>query len=318
MTKISVVFWLSMIIHGCVCALYLIMIKRKKINPGLILAPVVILIPVFGILSVYIMNSMIALQKDGTLDIKEHQQDTSYSRISVESESPELAIPLEEAIFINDASTRRTIMLDILRKDPLQFIDLLQIARFGNDVEVTHYATTTIMEIQRNYDLSILEVQNRLRKTPEDLDVLNSYIFVLMEYIECGLLHGYLLKQQRKHLAQLLQLKLDHNPSGRKTQLVTIQNDLRLGNFEHAQAIVSEMIERWPNDERVWLAAMNIVMEEKDAAKKHKLMRQIQSAPVHWTVNGRNFFRFICGEDFVKTLSLDENEDRQLSEEELR
>jgi hypothetical protein len=39
-------------------------------------------------------------------------------------------------------------MLDIMREDPAEFIQLLQQARLNDDIEVTHYASTAMMEFK--------------------------------------------------------------------------------------------------------------------------------------------------------------------------
>ena len=52
-------------------------------------------------------------------------------------------VPLEEAILINDVKVRRRFMLETLYTDPLKYLDVLNIAKYNDDVETSHYATTT-------------------------------------------------------------------------------------------------------------------------------------------------------------------------------
>lgn len=287
-------------LHGCLCLVCWYMMRKGMLRIGTPLMPVVVFIPVFGMLGVLGMHRMIAAGRDGTADTGEHLSDPAGAHITVEEEAPELVIPLEEAILINDEATRRSLMLSILHRDPSRFLDLLRMARLDKDVEITHYATTTIMEIQREYDVALLQARSEFEQQPASADTLDRYIAVLTEYADSNLLQGHLLQQQRKTLAGLLSLKLERAAPSRHTCFAIVKNAMQLGDRDTACKTSAFMMERWPGDERVWLSALDIAMDIGDAAQKATLMERIKSAPVHWTTEGQKAVRFLCGEDFFE------------------
>ena len=69
-----------------------------------------------------------------------------------EEPARDLIVPLQEALLINDASTRRQLIMDILYHDTGEYVDVLNRARMNDDVEVVHYATTAMVELQKDYE----------------------------------------------------------------------------------------------------------------------------------------------------------------------
>ncbi|MBE0671536.1 MAG: hypothetical protein IH588_13190, partial [Anaerolineales bacterium] len=118
-------------------------------------------------------------------------------------------VPLEEAILINDVKVRRRFMLETLYTDPLKYLDVLNIAKYNDDVETSHYATTTISKAQKDFQLSIQKLAVELENNPDDPDLLNEYIDRLEKYIESGLLEVHLLKNLRIVYSKVLDRKLE-------------------------------------------------------------------------------------------------------------
>ena len=291
------------VIHVSLCVLSFIRMRSGRTQIGFILIPMAVLIPIFGAASVFILERTVSNKRDGLAVIDNSSYNAGvYKSIPVEQEDPELTIPLEEAILISDETTRRAVMMNILHRNPGDFIELLKKARFAEDVEVTHYATSTIMEIQREFDILLEEAGSEFRKAPEDIDIVDRYVSALVEYIKSGLLDGHLLLQQREELLQALSAKLALRPDSKSTQLRIVDNYIRLGQYEYAWKLVSAMTEAWPHDEEVWLTALSVVIQKKNAAEKAELMERIKAAPVHWSTSGQNTLAFICGDDFISAL----------------
>ena len=290
-------------IHVFLCILSFVRIRNYRMQISRVLFPMAVLIPIFGAVSIIIMEKIISNKQDGHAVIGNSSYNSDkYKSIPVEQENPELTMPLEEAILISDETTRRAVMMNILHRNPGDFIELLKKARFADDVEVTHYATSTIMEIQRDFDILLEEAGSEFRKAPDDIVTVDRYINTLDEYIKSGLLDGHLLLQQREELLQALSVRTALRPNSKRTLLKAIANYIQLGKYEHAWLVVTSMTENWPHDEEIWLAALNVVMQKKNAADKAELMERIKAAPVHWSVSGQNTLAFICGKDFVNDL----------------
>jgi len=103
-------------------------------------------------------------------------------------------VPLEEALIINDRQTRKKLILEMLLDDPMKNIDILLLARENNDVDTAHYANTTIVKIQRGFQLQVQQLSVEHESDPGNIDLLNSYIETLGKFIESSLSEAFLLK----------------------------------------------------------------------------------------------------------------------------
>ena len=299
------VVWIALVIHILLCALYYVLIKKGIAHLTGSMIPIMLLVPLFGPLSVLLVEWILVRKKDGTRKTDLHKlnlgEDSVYNKVMIdEGEMPQKVVPLEEAILINDVPTRRAIMLDILHRDPGQFLDLLMVARFNSDIEVTHYATTTIMEIQREFELAIQQISAAVKNSPNDEQALDKYIDVLDKYIRSGLLHGHLLVQQRAHYSIALEKKISLNSDSKETYFEIIDNDIGMKDYSHAEEISQIMQKQWPTDENVWFATMRIFVESGNSKAKAKLVNQMRDLPISWTTGGKERMAFWCGPQLIK------------------
>src|SRR5699024_3027342 len=117
--------------------------------------------------------------------------------------------PLEEALSVNDAKTRRQLMLEILHQNPGAYVELLQQARMDDDIEVTHYASTAMMELQRDFEINLQRAEQEYEKQPDQPEKLDRCLYCLRKYIDSGLIEESILFVYRTRYAELLQKKLE-------------------------------------------------------------------------------------------------------------
>ena len=302
--------WIALVMHICLCLLYFFLIKVDVAHLTGTAMPIMLIIPLFGPVSILLVEWILTKKKDGTSKTDLHKTklgDTIYNKVMVdEGEEPGKIIPLEEAILIDDIPTRRAIMLDILHRDPVQFLDLLLVARFNSDIEVTHYATTTIMEIQREFEIAIQKTAAAAKAHPDDIDILDQYIELLGKYIDSGLLDGHVLYQQRTHYSLALEKKRAMFPDHKQNYFQLIDNYIGLEEFTTAEETVQIMQQKWPADEKVWFSAMRIYVKSGNSEGKARLIEQMKQTPIEWTTSGKETMIFWCGSQFFPAHSSDE------------
>jgi tetratricopeptide (TPR) repeat protein len=266
----------------------------------------VFLIPVFGMACLFFAEVM-SNRQPGT---KEYSSELSagsnsgYAMIDIDDgDKPGAVVPLEEAILINDVLTRRKVMIDILHREPAQYLDLLKVARLNEDVEVTHYATTTIIEIQRGFELEIQHKSSLVKSNPLDIVMLDDYIDTLNRYINSGLLEGHLLVKQRMLIMQMLLKKIELDPYDKETYYKIIENDSTLHRYAGAEKAFQTLIENWPEDENAWLAGIRIYIESNNKQQKVFILRKIKMMPIKWSSKGKERLKFLYGEDIFETLA---------------
>ena len=141
--------FLVVLIHLIVCIVIFLLMKQGKIKSSMVVYPAVVLVPVCGLALLVIEEYRVrnTTQKERQVGVESFKiSDIRYKRIEVDDDSNEtITVPLEEAISVNNASVRRKLMMDILHRNPEEYIELLQMTRTADDTELTHYATTTMM-----------------------------------------------------------------------------------------------------------------------------------------------------------------------------
>ena len=168
--------FLVVLIHLIICIVIFLLMKQGKIKSSMVVYPAVVLVPICGLVLLVIEEYRVrnTTQKERQVGVESFKiSDIRYKRIVVDDDSNEtITVPLEEAISVNNASVRRKLMMDILHRNPEEYIELLQMTRTADDTELTHYATTTMMEIQNKYELEIHKLSEEIKENPKELQVL--------------------------------------------------------------------------------------------------------------------------------------------------
>jgi len=88
-----------------------------------------------------LISSFIRTDKNGSRDITLEDPHLEYADLrlhSIDRDHHGQVIPIQEALLINNAETRRSLILEIIRQDPKNYIQQLQEACSDSDLEVSH------------------------------------------------------------------------------------------------------------------------------------------------------------------------------------
>jgi hypothetical protein len=268
--------------------------KRKK--SGVPFYIIIVFVPVSGLLIVLVNYIKSARNKVGIRQIgmeKIKVADVKYKRIEVSSDKDDKkVVPLEEAAIINDERTRRTLMLDILRKNPEEHIELMQRARLMEDTELTHYATTTMMELQSNYEHVIRELEEKRNKLQNDPNILKKLRRELKRYIDSGLLTGNVLTIYRQKLDDVLENLLVLEPDNKKYYLDKIDNSLNQGKTEGVKKELDYAEKKWPDDERVYRLMIDYYQNTHQGDKIQEVLRKLEENNIYLSSEGKQWFSF--------------------------
>ncbi len=284
------------IVHLLISFLYLWLVNAEFLKSPGGMFWTVLFVPVFGFFCAVVVEWTLRRNQDGMKNINVDKLSLGegiYSRINVDSnEKPDVVVPLEEAILIDDTKLRRTLMIDILHKNHSEYVDLFKVARLNSDVEVTHYAVTAMMEIQREHELEVQRWATEFKSSPEDLEVLENYVSALSQYIKSGLLEGHLLYQKRVLYSQILDEKRKLCPYNKQCMLEILDNYIELFEYTQAEQIFEDMTGRWPEDEIIWFDGLKLYMTMGDRESFFKLISKMNSTSIKWTAQGKEKFRF--------------------------
>lgn len=281
----------SVRLHGCG-----IMIKSGRIQTRSLIFPTVLCIPVWGILLLAVEMYELRRKQMGTKKIGLDSLkivDVKYQRIEVdENQNQEITVPLEEAILVNDASVRRRLIMDILHKNPERYIELLQKTRTAEDTELTHYATTTMMEIQGKYEAQIHACRQEAMKRPDNLNVLRRYQRILTKYIDSGLISGNILDIYRSQLDEAEQLLLKLDPENRKYILEKIENQIAMGRMDGIEQELEELIQKYPKEVQVYRVFVEYYWKMHQGDRMKQLLQQMKQENLYLTHDEKQWFEF--------------------------
>lgn len=289
-------------VHILLCGVVGFKLYTKQVSVRTPIYVAVVCVPVVGAMLFLVELWLNQKSKHGIREIgleKAKLNDAKYKNIYVErDDNTDNIVPLEEAIAVNDAKTRRKLLLDILHKNPEEHIELLQRARMSEDTELTHYATTTMMEIQSGYEQIIRKLENDVRQ--EELlgnksqlgKVLRKLRKELEMYIESGLITGNILNIYRKKLGDVFEKLIALEPKNKAYRLGKIENNIEQGILEGAEEGLYALKQKWPEDEQVYKAYVNYYASTHQGEKIQQILTEIEENEIYLTSEGKKWFAF--------------------------
>lgn len=248
------------------------------------------LIPVVGILTALTVEYMIFSRKQGQRrpDMERLTLDDEILWITLRSfkEKSDL-VPLEEAVLINEVKIRRRSMLETLYADPFKYLDVLNVAKYNDDIETSHYATTTISKAQKDFQLAIQKHAAEVEYHPEDMDALDAYLEILRKYINSGLLEEHLLRNLRIVYSKVLNKKLTLVADDKNALIEKLRNAVELKDYATALDTSHLLKQYWPEDEQTWVESLRVCVEGNDRIQLEKTIEEIQHTDIIWTEEGR-------------------------------
>ena len=281
----------ALIIHFFCCLLIFILIKSDLLIVSAQLFSLALFVPVCGMVMLMTAEYMSRRATNGTKNIqfdnlKLSEQDFRGTNLSQEDRLPSI-VPFEEAIFVNDAKKRREFMMNIIGQDADQYIQLLQKAKFNDDIEVIHYASTAIMEIQREHEIALRRIEAAVQSDPGDTDALDAYLLNLKKYIFSGLIEENFLAIQRNryHQAFLKRIRMQNVES--TSYFDAADNLIEMNRFSDAEEVLQKAEEIWHEDERAYMLKLKICHLSKDREKKVQLIDVIKQKKVQMSAEAR-------------------------------
>ncbi len=255
----------------------------------------ILFVPLFGPCIAITIEILYHIQNPGTkvIDLESFaaENDILWKSFFTSKEDND-AIPLEEAILLNDIHTRRKAVLNTFRDDPFRYLDVLMVARNNEDVDTTHYATIQISKIQRQFQLRLQKLAADFKEHPNDAALLDEYIELLDTYLQSPLPEKSILRHQREVYANLLDQKLAFDGNDRKTWVKKLRNCTDVGeDYQSALEIIDLLKKRWPEDEQTWIETLRAIVNWKDSGRVQETIKAMETQKIRWTRWGREQVR---------------------------
>ena len=171
-------------------------------------------------------------------------------------------------------------MIDVLKQDALQYLDVLKTAVTNEDTETSHYAVTAVIEVKRELTILLQKLSVEFSQTPNDKQLALTYASVIKEYLRSGFLDEQSIKQYRITYTQILQQLIDSNQADEDVFVEKVEMELKLGDIYSAEQTALLFKERYPMCEKAYLSLMAIYYEMRAFEKLEKELRSLMATPI--------------------------------------
>ena len=270
-------------VHALVCLLALIGIKTRILSVHKYMFFVVLLIPFWGIITVLVLHFHIAFDDEDSAEIgveKLKLDSELYKSVTVEEKKSDTTVPIEEALLVNSAAERRSIIMDVLNDDPAQYVEFLQKAGNNDDTEVVHYAVTAMVELSKENDFMLQRFDALHRAHPEDENILAEYTDFLWNCLSKKMMQGQVELMNRELFCSLMDKKMERGGSIEDYSR-SAENELARKNYDAAERIVRQMAEKWPDSEEHILLWINCLAAQRRGDEIREFVRQAENSNIY-------------------------------------
>ena len=295
-------------VHVLACIVVGLLMASGLLKTRLSCLPIMAFVPVFG--AVALLFHERALRSDARpcddFELEELRvNDAVYKSIVVEpAAQASEAVPLREALLVNDPATRRRLIMDVLYDDASAQPHALRAARSNDDAEVVHYATTALVELQKTYDDRMQRARAACQADPHDVETARNLASVLGAYIESGLLEGMMLTSTRAEYARVLDALLALvSRDGEEALGVCRQaflNAQARGEVGDMERTAERAVAVWPQREDGYLMRLHTAVAREDRAGIDRALETLQRGDVRVTARGRRDISYWRRDDHAK------------------
>ena len=295
-------------VHVLACIVVGLLMASGLLKTRLSCLPIMAFVPVFG--AVALLFHERALRSDARpcddFELEELRvNDAVYKSIVVEpATQASEAVPLREALLVNDPATRRRLIMDVLYDDASAQPHALRAARSNDDAEVVHYATTALVELQKTYDDRMQRARAACQTDLRDVEAARNLASVLGAYIESGLLEGMMLTSTRAEYARVLEALLALvSRDGEEALGVCWQaflNAQARGEVGDMERTAEHAVAVWPQREDGYLMRLHTAVAREDRAGIDRALETLQRGDVRVTARGRRDISYWRRDDHAK------------------
>lgn len=248
----------------------------KNRHPYFIYILLILLIPVFGLVITFMMivRRTIKIETDihSRLAHLRMYENNVYPILKPMHEQEINLISIEEALVINDVNTRRNLLLNLLKKDATQRMDLLQKAVNNPDTETAHYAASALMEVKRKLLNLQQELANEYELKRKDLDFLNEYCEAIKLYLQNGALDRVTEHSYKKLYAQILTdlIEAGNNDWHLYVELIDVLLDLK--DYHQAFEVCNVLLKLFPDREEPYVLMIKLFFLQNKRADMQQYM----------------------------------------------
>ncbi|MEV5029879.1 hypothetical protein [Paenibacillus sp. LPE1-1-1.1] len=285
-------------IYVLLSAFGLFLIHRKSMREWLLRMIIVTLLPVIGWLLPVFWPRRWFNHAGEKLDeyIVKQQEEMSVSNIGIhkkmEVEKELNIISIEDALIVSEHSARRRVMIDVLKQDSINYLEVLQTAVSNEDTETSHYAVSAIMEAKRKLSISIQELSVQYEQNKTDEHLLRAYAEVLKGFMRSGFLDERTSRKYKYTYVAVLEQLISNSEDVESAFAEKLNAEMELGQFIASEETCHAYIERYPHSEDAYLSLVQLYFMTKSVDKLHTTIETLKKSPLRLSNRALTMVRF--------------------------
>ncbi|MBQ5810187.1 MAG: hypothetical protein IIW23_01250 [Clostridia bacterium] len=248
-------------VHLIISALVFLGIQFHILKVHKYMFIVALLLPFWGALCVLILHFQILFNADDGIDVgveKLRLESELYKSVTVDdSKIASNTVPIEEALVVNSARERRTIIMNVLNDNPKEYIEFLQKAGNNDDTEVVHYAVTAMVEISKENDYKLQDFERQYSADPDNIVVLEQYTDFLWQCLSQNLMQGQVEVLNRQLYSELMQKKIAITKGSVEDFKRAVGNELKRKDYALASELLKGMKALYSDREEYYLCRID-------------------------------------------------------------
>lgn len=292
----EVVFLILMLLHLLCCVLIFLGIQFRVLKVRKLMVLVALFLPLWGELLVLILHFQILFKQTDRSDVgvEKFQVESELYKgiVQDDNRSSGSTVSMEEALIVNTPKERRALIMDILNDNPKAYVEFLKMAGNNNDTEVVHYAVTAMVQIAKENDQALWELEQKYTQDPENLDNLATYCDFLWHCLEQGLMQGQVEQMNRNLFDTLIRNKIRLGPALLTDYLRCIQNSMALKNYTAASAMLENAGKLWPESEDLLILRIQYLADLQRVEDLQDLLRKLDEKAVYLSAKAKEVIAF--------------------------
>ena len=268
-----------LIVHLLLCGLDFLGIRNNVLKVHTYIFFFALLLPLWGLLILLILHFQIFFKADNSIEIGVERlklESELYKSVTIDNKkTAATTVPIEEALVINSAKERRSIIMDVLNDNPKEYIQFLQKAGNNEDTEVVHYAVTAMVEISKENDYLLQNFEREYAANPDDPDILEKYSDFLWSCLSQNLMQGQVEVLNRELFSTLIRKKIENGGSIQDFNRA-IDNDLLRRDYTSAGENLRKMESDYSEFEEFYLMKLKYLISLGRGSDIQKLLQEIE------------------------------------------
>lgn len=276
------IYIITAALHILFCLLIFFGMLFGKIKLQKYMLVIALLLPFWGALIVLILHFEWGFSSDSAVDISTDKlalESKYYKSVSVDEKRSDRTVPIEEALLLNSAREKRTLIMDILNENPRDYIEFLQKAGNNDDTEVVHYAVTAMVEISKENDYTLQMLEAEYAANPHDLDVLSRYCDFLWDCLSQNLMQGQVEVMNRVLFSKLIKEKLGLYET-LEDHCRLVKNELARKDPDRAKQALAKMKKDWSQTEEYVLLNIEYLALTNKGSEIRKFIKKVNGSQI--------------------------------------